>query len=352
MESNITDRRPQTRETWKRALGSKGVRLLAVGLTSLVLLLSLSGAAVFRYSVLIVDGSVRTIVLTSQDDPALVLKAEGISVGPYDEIVYEEAGGNEKVLTILRAHRVQVTADGTTQSIYRTGGTVREALEALGIPVGDEDYVNVSLSEAVCGDMEICINRVTRREVTRESAIPFSVTEIPTRTLDTGDTWTLSEGTDGLRTTTVRQTLLDGVVVGEEVIGEDVVVEPVSSRVLVGDPTAPVSELIPDEPIQLDSNGNPVEYKYKVTGKATAYSALGKPTKLRPGAVAMDLRDFTRGTKLYIKTPDGSFVYGYSEVRDTGTAMMEDLCLVDLFFNTYRESCLFGARTVDIYVLV
>lgn len=351
MEPNTTDRRPQTPERWQRFFGSKGMRLLAVGMASLLLLLSLSGAAVFRYSVLIVDEGVRTIVLTSQDDPELVLAAEGISIGPHDQIIYEDAGEKEKILTILRAHRVCVTADGTTQSIYRTRGTVGEALEAMGISVGEEDYVNVSLSEEVRGDMEICINRVTRREITRESTIPFSVTEIPTRTLDEGETAVLSAGTDGVRVTTVSQTLLDGVVIGEEVIDDEVTVEPVSSRVLVGDPTAPVSELIPEEPIQLDSNGNPVEYRYKVTGKATAYSALGKPTKLRPGAVAMDLSDFPRGTRLYIKTPDGSFVYGYAEVRDTGTAMIEDLCLVDLFFNTYRESCLFGAKTVDVYVL-
>ena len=127
--------------------------------------------------------------------------------------------------------------------------------------------------------------------------------------------------------------------------------KPVAARVLIGDPNAPVSQLIPATDIVLDANGNPVNYKYKVTGKATAYSALGRPTSLKPGNVAMNLSQFPRGTKLYIKTPDGSFVYGYSVVADTGPAVTNGTCLVDLFFATYRESCLFGAKTVEIYVL-
>ena len=36
---------------------------------------------------------------------------------------------------------------------------------------------------------------------------------------------------------------------------------------------------------------------------------------------------------------------------DTGTALMDGIIDVDLFFNTYLESCLFGKRIVNIYVL-
>lgn len=137
----------------------------------------------------------------------------------------------------------------------------------------------------------------------------------------------------------------------EEVVGEETIMEPVPQKLLVGSPNVPTSQLTPDQPIELDENGNPVHYLKKVTGKATAYSALGKPTKLVPGAVAMNLSEYPRGTRLYIKTPDGSYIYGYSVVRDTGPAAREGIILVDLFFNSYRESCLFGAKTVDIYVL-
>ena len=57
------------------------------------------------------------------------------------------------------------------------------------------------------------------------------------------------------------------------------------------------------------------------------------------------------GSKLYIKSSDGSFVYGYAVAADTGIALMDGRVTVDLYFDTYLESCLFGAKTMDIYVL-
>ena len=332
-------------------LQSKPMRLLCALVFSTVFVLVLSGAAVFRYSVVIQDGARQTLVFTSSDDPAEILAKESIRLGAHDEYIYTETGDQERAITILRASKVTVHADGETRSVYRTTGTAADALAELGIAVGDEDRINVSLSEPVKRDMTITINRVTHRTAERETLLPFSVTKIPTPTLAKGRSRVLSEGVNGTKRTILTQTLLDGEVIEESVLSEEIVQEPVASQVLVGDPTAPVSELTPDEPILLDANGNPVEYVKKVTGKATAYSALGKRTRLVPGCVAMDLSDFPRGTRLYIKTPDGSFTYGYAEVRDTGTAMIEDLCLVDLFFDTYRESVLFGAKTVDIYVL-
>ena len=211
--------------------------------------------------------------------------------------------------------------------------------------------MNAAVEEPVYDGMQVEINRVTYETVTKQSEIPFDTVEFPTRTLAKGKTRTLSEGKNGVQETQMKRTYIDGVLVEEEVLSEAVASSPVAARVLVGDPNAPVSQLIPSSDIALDANGNPVSYKYKVTGKATAYSALGRPTKLKPGNVAMNLSQFPRGTKLYIKTPDGSFVYGYSVVADTGPAVRNGVCLVDLFFSTYTESCLFGAKTVEIYVL-
>ncbi len=137
----------------------------------------------------------------------------------------------------------------------------------------------------------------------------------------------------------------------EKLLTMDIVKNPIAAKMLVGDPNAPTSQLIPQEPIELDANGNPVNYIRKVTGKATAYSSRSNRASLKPGNVAMKLSQFPKGTKLYIKTPNGSFTYGYSVVKDTGTALKDGRILVDLFFDSYKESCLFGAKTVEVYVL-
>ncbi|MEG0691520.1 MAG: G5 domain-containing protein [Oscillospiraceae bacterium] len=326
-------------------------RLFAAMLVSAILVVALTGAAISKYSIVIEDEATQTIVFTSENQPEKILEQESILLSPHDNFTFSGLVDNKGTITVNRAKEVTMNADGKTQTLHIVGGTVADALQKASITVNDEDFINVSLTEPINSDMNISINRVTYNTVTQVKQVPFEVTSFSTQTLKKGKTRTLSPGTNGEYTTVTEQKLLDGVVVEEKIVSEALTKKPVTAKVLVGDPNAPTSQLIPNEPIELDANGNPVSYKSKHTGKATAYSSLGRRTKLVPGAVAMNLNNFPRGTKVYIKTPNGSFVYGYSEVRDTGTALVNNTILVDLFFSSYKESCLFGAKTVDIYVL-
>ncbi len=329
----------------------KIVRLFLLCTVSAFLTAALSGAAIAKYAVIIEDEGTRAIVYTSESDPDKILEKQNIALGKHDTITFSGFSGKEGTIRVNRASLVSVKADGAEQSVYIAEGTVADALDALHVTVGNDDLINVALTEPVNNDMEVVINRMATAVVTKVSVLPHTTNYIPTQTLANGKTRTLKEGSDGELTTTLQQVLKDGKVIEETVVSEEVTKAPVTARVLKGDDNAPTSCLIPDEEIALDQNGNPVNYVAKVTGKATAYSALGRPTKLVPGCVAMDLSQYPRGSRLYIKTPDGSFIYGYSEVRDTGPAVKKGIILVDLFFGSYRESCLFGAKTVDIYVL-
>jgi 3D (Asp-Asp-Asp) domain-containing protein len=53
---------------------------------------------------------------------------------------------------------------------------------------------------------------------------------------------------------------------------------------------------------------------------------------------------------MYIASPDGKFVYGWAIATDTGTAMMEGIVGVDLFYETYKESSLNWKNEVNIYI--
>ena len=74
-------------------------------------------------------------------------------------------------------------------------------------------------------------------------------------------------------------------------------------------------------------------------------------TAFLPGHVAVNPNLIPYGSKLYITSADGSFVYGYAIASDTGTALIDGTIGVDLFYDTYLESLLNGLRTVNIYVL-
>lgn len=310
----------------------------------------LTGASISKYSVLINDETTQTIVFTSMENPKAILAHEGIVLGPYDAYEFSGYQDNLGEINVKRAHSVKVTADDKTKICYVTGGTIGDALNNLSITVDDDDLINVQLSEEVHSDVEISITRVLYQTVEKIETIPYETETIYTSSMKDGQTRVITKGVNGEIIRTVDQKLVDGVVVEESVVNATEI-EPVSALVMTGSSTAPATTLIPAEEIELDENGNPVNYTAKYTGKATAYSALGKRTKLVPGCVAMNLDHFPRGTRLYIKTPSGSYVYGYSEVRDTGTALVDNIILVDLFFNSYAESCRFGAKTVDVYVL-
>ena len=72
-----------------------------------------------------------------------------------------------------------------------------------------------------------------------------------------------------------------------------------------------------------DMNGNTVAYSSVVTGSGTAYTApAGSLTATGVtayhGGVAVNPNIIPYGSKLYIVSTDGSFVYGYATAVDTG----------------------------------
>ena len=118
----------------------------------------------------------------------------------------------------------------------------------------------------------------------------------------------------------------------------------------------PISEL--EAPtIYVDDNGQPLEYKKLYTGKCTAYynpngnlTASGR--KFMPGHIAVNPKQIPYGTKMYVVSPSGEFVYGYCIAADTGGfATNGSGTLVDLAFWTRSECYNFGRRTMNVYVL-
>lgn len=300
------------------------------------------------------DGTVysRYTIYTELED---ILENENISIGENDKCEFTGFTDHEADIYITRAFEVSVTADGETQSVVVADGTVQDVLDKVQVSLSEEDLINVPLTESVVKGMEVVIQRVTYQETQETSEIPYEVIQPEVQPTSRGRIVTAVPGENGEKVTTTRTKYVDGEAVESVVVAEEITKQPVNEQlatletIYVGGYKKEVS---PDQvPVELDANGNPVNYAYKVTGKATAYSALGRPTKLKPGDVAMNLSQFPKGTKLYIKTPNGGYVYGYSTVRDTGVAVNDGRVLVDCYFVTYDESCQFGAKTVDVYVL-
>ncbi|MCI8501288.1 MAG: DUF348 domain-containing protein [Oscillospiraceae bacterium] len=337
-------------------------RIVAAALVSTIMVATLTGITFATNIVYIYDDEdvLKYYTTNSEISPEEVLENGGVSLSADDE--FEFTGFDESgtaSLTVYRAFPVSISADGTTVEVMMARGTVNDALEKAGLTLADDDLINVSPYEKVVSGIEISINRVTYETVTEETILPFEVESKETKALYKNKTIVTQAGKEGKQIATFRRTLVDGVVTDVETLSNEVVEQPVTQHQIVGTSLTPIaSEILPPEDFELDANGVPVNYSRVLTGKATAYSSSRYPNVkgasgqyLKPGSVAVNPNIIPYGSKLYITSTDGRYVYGYAVAADTGTAMMDGRVLVDCFFATYAESCHFGAKTVNVYIL-
>jgi len=113
------------------------------------------------------------------------------------------------------------------------------------------------------------------------------------------------------------------------------------------------------------SDGTLIEYEGVMQLEATAYCACydccGKypgnkwygitatGTRAKVGTIAVDPRVIPLGTKVYVEGLYGAKNYGYATAEDTGGAIKGQI--IDLYFNTHRETINWGRQQVNVYIL-
>ena len=309
------------------------------------------------------DGASDVLLVTesSQGGPvsAEVLRLSGLELGEYDEYFYTAYNGNRAVLTVQRAYEVGVTADGVTQTAWLNGGTVEEALQQLGIVLGEDDYVEPSLHTTLHEGDSVRVYRVTYTDTAVQSTIPYVTeyryTSLLHRKHLKNRTYILREGRNGKMETVYRERRVDGVIESSEQIDQYVTEVPVNEQVLAYGAGVPVSGIQAPSGYTVVNNV-PSSYKYVITDAiCTAYSSSGgrgaSRLGLYAGTVAVNPNEIPYGSLLYITAADGSFVYGWAIATDTGTALMEGIIDIDLYYETYLESVLNGKKALNVYVI-
>lgn len=228
----------------------------------------------------------------------------------------------------------------------------------MGIELNENDRINVDLTQEIDDGLDITIDRISYQEFTKTEIEKYKSITDYTNTIPFGRTLIKRTGVNGSKTVTYRRTIENGKVVKTEVLKTVVNQKRVDEIKLVGmKPGTPISPVPFD--LKLDSKGQPVSYKAKYSGRATAYSSdrgyAGTRTasgrKAQVGVVAVNPKIIPYGSELYITSADGSYVYGYAIAGDTGRALMNGHCVVDLFFEHYEECLKFGAKKLNVYVL-
>lgn len=335
---------------------TKAAAIAAAAVSMTVLL---EGSITGRYLYYIKGDGRTRIAYTAQTDPEAILLEEGRELGEYDFYRVEPREGDDDAfdLYVIHGMPVYINVDGGQKTaVIEEGQTFADALKAAGVTLGTEDIVSENLSQIAQYGSQLTVQRVTYQTRTATEVIPYVTEYEPTRYLAEGRVKQFSSGANGEKVVHYKDKLIDGVVVETAVEYEEVTKAAVSAKAQIGDADAPVNYLAAPDWLKLDSNGNPVSYRQVLTGKATAYSASAgaygaSGRYLHTGYVAVNPNVIPYGTRLYIKSSDGSYVYGYAIAADTGTALMDGRVLVDVYFNTYGEACKFGAKKVDVYIL-
>ncbi len=333
-------------------------RLFAAAALAVVTAGMVTYVSVNTHAVTVVDGSESRVVLTMNQDPYYVLETAGITLGKDDVIQTAREADTGTSIAITRAFNVNVTADGVTTMVAMTGGTVADALEKAQVTVGEFDTLNAEKDAPLTEGMSLLVERVQYREYTKTESIPYTTQTKYTNVLAKGKTKVNQKGQNGSKTLTYRERIVDGKVVDTELVSETITKEPVDKVVLKGTVVGtPMSEAPMDIP--LDEAGQPLNYKKVFTGKATAYTSdrgdsgtvCSTGMKAQVGVVAVNPERIPYGSKLYIVSPDGSYVYGYAIAGDTGGGVRSNKTVADLFMDTYEECIQFGRRTMNVYIL-
>lgn len=298
------------------------------------------------------DGNENRSIVSMSTDSGLILKAAGLEVEE-DDVVTSEWEFSKGEINVSRAYDVTIAVDGVSRAISMTEGTVADALKKAGIVLGEDDVVSVPVNTAVTADMSVTVDRVTFAERTETSVLAFGSTSYESSMYDKGETVVEVAGVNGEVKKVFTDRLVNGEVVESTLKEEVITKEPVDEVIAIGTYTAPTVSA---------GAGSTADFTYSAVyyGKATAYTnengLAGKYTSTgmlaQVGVVAVNPDIIPYGSRLFITTADGSYVYGYAIAGDTGGFIYSHPeTIVDLFMNTAAECYQFGRRDIVVYVL-
>ncbi len=320
------------------------------------------------YTVNIFDGQENYTVRTLSNDVTSVLTNVKLKSSSY-KIKNTSVKGKITSVEISYSYPVYITRGSETVEVDFSGGTVNDALEQAGFTVDEFDFVEPSIDTVIDGTAYIDFTDISYKDTVSQEKIPHTTEVVYSPSVSKGVT-NLSRGTDGVKEVKYREKLVNGVSVEKTVTSSTVVSNPVNAKKTIGTKvTAAVSSkavktsadvkaiswLNPSSAIELDANGNPVNYKSKMTVRATAYTYTGNNCATgvapKPGYIAVNPKVIPYGTKLYIKSPDGSIVYGYAVAADTGGFIRKHPTGIDLFLTSESACQTFGVKNMEVYIL-
>jgi len=256
---------------------------------------------------------------------------------------------------------ITLLLDGKAQAAvaYRQE-TVGQFLQRLDETMEGRYETAMDLDTQVAPGMQIPVYWMLEREETYTAELIFGVVYVEDPTLPEGEQKVLADGKTGLASRKVRVIYRNSRELSRELLEETVVQAPVDQVIAVGTGeqvgSQRVMPLIGDGVI-VTAEGEVLYFTHTEKFVATAYTKTdpgcdditSTGTQVRVGVVAVDPKLIPYGTRMFIITDDGEYVYGIATAEDCGGSIKN--YRLDLYFDTDPECQAFGIRDCTAYFL-
>ncbi len=334
------------------------IRALSLMLPMVMLTMLLSQTVFARNTYVITDGERVHVHTSYASDPAAVLDEAGVELSENDFYTTQESDGVSEI-TVQRSQIVTVENCGETLEVTSYGEPVQALLQRLGIPCTGEYQVDTALDAMTYDGMKVQVDWLLTSTESYTVELPYETETRQEPSLPEGQETVLQEGKNGQAICTAQVSYKNARETGRELVEQTVTVEPQNRIVLVGTGEAVGAQEGPvfgDGYIVL-TTGEVLTYTHTDVYKATAYTSwiedvtgtTATGTKARVGAVAVDPDLIPYGTRMFIVTNDGQYIYGIATAEDCGGGVNGKH--IDLFFDTVDECFQFGVRNITIYFL-
>jgi len=167
---------------------------------------------------------------------AQALERVGVQVGQDDSVNYEvnEPLFDNMNIKVTRIMMIVITVDGESKEYKFSAATVKEALERAGIEISEDDRLSAKKTAKVQDGMEIVVQRVRKEETVKLEEIPFETVYEYDDDMYEDESYTKTEGEPGEKEITSYEIYVDDVLEKTEVISEEVKKKPIDKVIVEG----------------------------------------------------------------------------------------------------------------------
>jgi len=333
------------------------VRIISVALCVVLMGVLLSQTVFAKNTYVITDGDRVRVYTTYATDPADVLIQAGVELGDGD-IYITEPGNGVSEITVQRSQLITVDNCGEVLQEVSYGETVEALLDRMGIAAYGKYSVSVPMDSMTYDGLEIYIDSVVEVKETYTVDMPYETVFCYDPTLAEGQEEVRVAGVIGQLSRTANVVYVNAEEASRTVLTETVLQQPVNEIVAIGTGTGGSKDApaIGDGFI-VTASGEVLTYYRSEQFKTTAYTKTdagcdditATGTYARVGAVAVDPKVIPYGTRMFIVSNDGAYVYGIATAEDCGGGVKGNH--IDLYFDTTAECFQYGVRSCTVYFL-